>query len=528
LHLDGKNIKKFMFDQFCIKMLLDSQIKNQIISLQLSKKNAYDTIQTLCSFFSLDEFSQLRSLTLIGSDSGTIKQISSMLPLLANLRYFRLTDTLHGIEKILVSLPASTIQKLSLPQLEMIDFHAIHQFPSIINLTISVACSIEDLCEFSQYIPMLEYLIVKRLYRFQVSSINGRYLNENLSLHHLKKLIVNGFSCTVDDLEILFKKTPNLKFLVMHAQNDAEISRNNARRWEHLITNLLPHLDVFRFMFHYLLQDEDDYISDELQQFQSDFWHRQHQWHTECVRYKSKAFIYTVPYISKEFMVKPYSKRYSNASINNDNVFHKVIDLTLYMEVIADTCEYHFPNSRSLLLENIPGNDYSHYEFPFVETKHIQHLKMIVNLCNVTHFGLSKRCRVESASILLHLLKEAQNISSLAMHKDNLFPLLHNHELCECLNKMIKKLDITGGGIYSFLDLNELQALGLVFSNMEQFRCNVVELHLVLILSHLLKFLHMKLFSFSTFPRGSGDRWLKKNVSQLDSYSFIIECEDGG
>ena len=39
LHLNLHHINKSLFDQFCHEMLLNPQLKNQIISLQLSNKN---------------------------------------------------------------------------------------------------------------------------------------------------------------------------------------------------------------------------------------------------------------------------------------------------------------------------------------------------------------------------------------------------------------------------------------------------------------------------------------------------------
>src|ERR1700727_2517398 len=66
LHLNCQHIKKSTFDQFCQKLLLNPQIKRQILSLKLS--NETDTccqIQAFISLFSFNEFSRLRSLTLI-------------------------------------------------------------------------------------------------------------------------------------------------------------------------------------------------------------------------------------------------------------------------------------------------------------------------------------------------------------------------------------------------------------------------------------------------------------------------------
>ncbi|CAF4348799.1 unnamed protein product, partial [Rotaria sordida] len=64
LHLNFHYIRKSLFGQFCTKMLLESQIKNQIYSMNLSSEGAYGQIERFLSLFSIDKFPHLRSLTL--------------------------------------------------------------------------------------------------------------------------------------------------------------------------------------------------------------------------------------------------------------------------------------------------------------------------------------------------------------------------------------------------------------------------------------------------------------------------------
>jgi hypothetical protein len=65
LNLNLHHMNKSLFDKFCHKMLLNPQIKNQIISLQLSNKNTSGQLNVFLSFFSLNEYCQFRLLTLI-------------------------------------------------------------------------------------------------------------------------------------------------------------------------------------------------------------------------------------------------------------------------------------------------------------------------------------------------------------------------------------------------------------------------------------------------------------------------------
>jgi hypothetical protein len=113
------------------------------------------------------------------------------------------------------------------------------------------------------------------------------------------------------------------------------------------------------------------------------------------------------------------------------------------------------------------------------------------------------------------------------VHKDTLFPSFDNSELRRYLNKMIRKLDVTGDDDKSFLDSNEIRKLCQVFSNMEQFRCNVFQPdNLVLILHKLSNLLHMKVFSYKKPYRACAGDWLENYGLETDLYSFTIECEN--
>jgi hypothetical protein len=92
---------------------------------------------------------------------------------------------------------------------------------------------------------------------------------------------------------------------------------------------------------------------------------------------------------------------------------------------------------------------------------------------------------------------------------------------------MIKKLDITGSSNYTLLDSNEIAKLCQIFSIMEQFRCHVGEReNLQLIITQLSRLSHMKSFSYRAGSWKTKLYGLKDHVSELDLYSFTIECEN--
>jgi hypothetical protein len=300
----------------------------------------------------------------------------------------------------------------------------------------------------------------------------------------------------------------------------------NAGRWQRLITTSLPLLDVFKFKFSVRIRNDDNDIVDKFQQFRSDFWHQQHQWYTEYVLDDDRALIYTVPYMSNKYVIRPYATRCSGGSINHVNTFANVTDLTLCPEAMIDSSEFHFPNVKSLELANDDDDNDDDRAYPFFKTKHIQCLKTIVNLCNITHLDISMGCRLKSSSVLLHLLQEMPYLSSLKSTKNSLFPLLNNSALSECFNKMIKKLDIANEDFYPVWKFNEIIKIYETFSTMEEFRCDIDRSEdLLLILNQLSKLAHIKVFSYKTHHWETKSHWLKSNVSESKLYSFTITCE---
>jgi hypothetical protein len=423
-------------------------------------------------------------------------------------------------DEILESLPTSTIQILSIPKLADI-LPATHLFTSLVNLTVS-SCYVNQLCDFFEYLPGLQYLDIKDLRRPYDIVANEPQSPHNQAVH-LKHLVINNLHVGFDALEILLQQTPNLKLLIVSSDGDRDIV--DACRWRKLINTSLPLLDVFKFQFGLYIGNEEHFIVDKFQQFQTQFWYHQHHWYTECILAEGRALIYTVPYILNEYEITSDTRRYFNRSFNNMTVFAKVTDLKLNIGVMTNSDEYYFPNVKSLRLSNTRVN--ANQGYPFLKTIRIECLKTMINLCNLVHLEIRSECRWKSPSVMLQLLKEASHLSSLKVNKTTLFAMFKNLELCEYLTKMIKKLDISTSVFgYEYSDLDESTKICQIFSNLEEFRCDVGSSdNLEMILNQLSKLTHMKVFYYKTSYGSAGNRCLQCHESELDSYSFTIKCE---
>jgi hypothetical protein len=464
LNIDFQYVEKSIFDQFCMELLINSDIKRQIYSLKLSNNEMTGQIQKFLSLFSLDEFSQLQSLTLIEIKKNNVNKLITMLPFISKLYCFRLIDPESETEEILNALPTSKLQTLLVSK-SVLNLNLIHKISSIVNLTLSF-CSLNELCELFQYTPMLKYLDVRVMpkgYDFQDHNICRTYH----PAIQLKTLIVKGFKDQLDDFEIFVKLTPNINTLII--TKDFGYNLIDAYRWEHLITSSLSHLNSFQFRFSFSLRNDENDILDKFKQFQSDFWHKQHHWYTEYSLSKYSAVIYTIPYLLDIYTLKPHTKTYSKRFMNNSHTFNNVKELILYQKAITSEASCYFSNVRSLVLDNCiciqDGDDY------LLNRKHIQSLKMIVNLSYVKHVTITSSCQLKTASVLLQLLKQTKQLSSLTIDPEILEILFIHRELCKYLGTKIKKLDIYRHDYSLFVNSHIIEQFCQVFSNLEQLKC---------------------------------------------------------
>ncbi|CAF3696680.1 unnamed protein product [Rotaria sp. Silwood1] len=485
LYLSFENVRKRIFDQFCKKILLNSEIKNQIISLKLSNINTYGQIDGFLSLFSLTEFSNLQSLVLNRVKITNLEKLQSILPLISKLDSFCLIDYNYNLSSIL---PSGKLQLLAVSKFTH-HFNHILKTYSIINLTIS-KCSLNELYELFSYIPMLKYLNIHNVWTYFEGYIskNNTISNRRCAIN-LQKIIINNFQHEFQDFKIFVEQTPNIKCLTICSNDKTMIDAYN---WQTLITTSLSYLISFKFKFIYSRKDDGDdnnnnTIIDKFEQFQSNFWQDQHFWNTEYVLDKNLAYVYTIPYISDTYMLTPYTNRYCKKSINTLNIFNNVTNLILYEKIIRDKCEFYFSNVESLTLENVTDTlEYNNNYFLCVE--HVQFLKTIVNLINLKHLNISSKCNIDVSPVLLEILKQSLQLSSLTIDLFALSILFNNDELCRHLNKMINKLDVYKEYDDKLNEFHTITKLCQVFSNLEQLKCNIRQLDsLLFILNNLSK-----------------------------------------
>lgn len=356
-------------------------------------------IEDFLSSFSLDEFPNLKSITLDGVTNNNMEKLQTMLPLIPNLYSFHSIDHTYDLSSVLLLPKLQTLSMHSL-NLHLNDFHEIS---SLKKLTIS-KCTLNELCRLFSCTPMLTYLKVYIIYH-QLDS----YLvinNKKGSAVNLKKLIINDFQQGFEDLKIFIKQIPNLTSLNISFQKETML---DAYAWQNSITTSLPLLNNFQFKFICLNKDD---IQNKFQQLQNSFWQDQHHWNTEFVLDTDSAYIYTIPYISNTFILTPNTERYSNSL--TDNLLNNVTNLILYERTIQNGCKFYSPNAESLTLKD-ESNSSEYTQDWYLTEEHIPSLEIIINLNHLKHLTIPSECKLDSLPVLLALLQQSPQLSSLTI-----------------------------------------------------------------------------------------------------------------
>lgn len=525
LHLDFQHIHKTAFDRFCQLLLLYPKIKKQIVWLRLS--NEFDTccqIQTFLSYFLLSEFSHLQSLCLIEIKDNEIVKINSSLSSLSNLKCFSLISKLDTSYEIIASLPWLNLVHLTIPNFyaDLISFQK--NMSSLTHLTVLSCNTLNNLYKLLNFTSNLKYLNV------EISSSNDDIMNNNnLNLNDipitcLTTIILTMHSMVFDHLEIFLKRIPHLKNLTISSTVNKQSV--DASRWEHLISSSLQYLKSFKFQFHVILENQIEENSEifelleKFEQFQTDFWLKKHHWYSAYELAKDFAIIYSVPYLSHTYQLTQYTNRYCDALKKHKSCFSNVTDLQLFPGTLRKGFQHYFSNVKFLKLHCAYYSD-GIFDFGLNKNQDINSLRMLINLSNLTHLDISSTSRMEASILLLKILKEATQISSLKIDASALFALMNNEELCTCFNKMIKTLYVTKNNDHLNISARMIETLGKTFSNIEQLRFPIQRPDdLFTFLNELANLTNLTVHCLF-FPFDA-NKWFESNAKKL-SKTFLFE-----
>ncbi|CAF0915412.1 unnamed protein product [Adineta ricciae] len=499
LQLNLQNISKQLFDQFCIHLSSNPEIQQQIYSLHLSNRHSSGQIQHFLTRFTLKDFSHLQFLSLVDVQRRQISRITSSLPSLSSLRIRHIDNDYELMEH----LPMDRLQRLSILSLHSVRKRLPDTF-NIRKLTI-LACLVDDLINhLFDYFPQLESFHVQFVspYNYPLEREIPAAKSQGV---HLKHLTIDLFKYDFEQFELFAKQIPNLRSLSIKSRGNSMI---NARRWEDLIQTSLKQLKVFKFQF-----TCDHHQIHHLERFQSEFWWKEHQWHTEYSRDKHFALVYTVPYPSTIFKLDLQSQRFPGRNLAH--VFDRVTNVTLSHELIHKRCDYYFPTIETLEVL-IDGWD-------VLIPVRIEDLKTIINLNSLTHVNVSNYERSSTCYLLLSIFPHAPNFIWITMNPEYFSSVAENTKLCQYFYQRIRKVDMIKYDHSSFEDYEEMTRFCEIFANIEQLVCHVREVNGVFILLDRLRKLSTAEICFpaQTYPDSSSAVFKE----QEDKYNYFFHIE---
>ena len=491
-----EDLAKSTFENFCTKMSSNPGIKDQVYSLNLPsmEDNDHAGLRTnrFLSFFPLEDFVNLRKFK-------------------ANVYVnFLPTGTISWEFNRVALLDFSMV---SFPELRTISLSRLHGRSknlesfrlSITSLTLEIS-AFRDFYWLSQHTPMLQHLHLCRLYG------SDCFVNKPMKepFSYLKTLIIDDYIYgSFDEFELFVKFTPNLENLTISADEKELI---NAARWKQLITRSLLSLNTFQFKFscsRYKL--ELNTMIPKLEEFQSDFWRKEHHWFTEYAIADDSICVYTIPYAFNKYELKSNYERHRNDLTNNSDTFINVTSLKLSCEILQKKCEDYFGNIKSLELN---GRSES------LTIEKIECLRKIINPFHLKYLDLSGLYDIDS-SLVLKLLDQMPQLSILSIWRNDLIDCFYdNSELCKRLNKMVKILYLYGR---EWDDLFKMDQFYEIFCNIEHLQLeNSISEELFLSLSRL-----PKLTMLQAECRGMNDRGRSISVieNELKKQNVIYDID---
>ncbi|CAF3844986.1 unnamed protein product [Rotaria sp. Silwood1] len=260
------------------------------------------------SRFDINQFTRLRSLTLIGICTDELEKLFS-------------TMTINSLTSMWIHLGHMSNDQTLIPSLSQFNNLSLSQFAfNEVNKGIRwmMSASFEKLkylqiniCSYNEYVILLYHLPNLRIFRINNYTMKESTLNLNVEFYSsLKSLLITNGSITSIQLESLVKLTPKLQYLMVKNDKLRKFdSIFDGLFWEQLVISQLNLLDKLDFFFS--TSSYNDQINDLrsiILPFQTPFWTNKTYCSVTCtfVIELCQIWLYSTPKITPniEFSVR--------------------------------------------------------------------------------------------------------------------------------------------------------------------------------------------------------------------------------
>ncbi|CAF1028509.1 unnamed protein product [Rotaria sordida] len=316
--LNFKSISRFNFDLICRNIRSE-----QVISLTLCDSNDTSGLTELFfSYFQIEQFIRLRSLTLIEIEFKSLKFIFYNLSKLNQLRSF--------------SFDACTIRHTYGPM----NFNFENKLQHINSTLIHT---------YAQILPQLKFLY-----------LNSGWVLEWIPLPNLRYLKLTR--CSIDKLETITHLAPQLKsldHLELHLRGYTDLA--DGQRWQTLTNSLITF--NFKFNIHICF----DFIEQVLDSFRTLFWLEEKQW---FIAYEND-YLFSIPYFAPEQVNSSYQSVMYSTVPDNTIFYNNINEFTVIKGKIG---KRYFTNINVLKLKySIPLK----YLLHMIDLNQVKHLSIL-------------------------------------------------------------------------------------------------------------------------------------------------------
>ncbi|CAF3949426.1 unnamed protein product [Rotaria sordida] len=363
--LNFKSISRYNFDHICRNIRPE-----QVISLILcDSDDTSGQSELFFSYFQIQQFIRLQSLTLIEIEFKSLEFIFYNLSKLNQLRSFsfdastirhtygpmdlNFENKLQQINSMLIHTYAQI-----LPQLKFLNLNGgwileSIQLSNLQHLKLG-SCSIDKLETITHLAPQLKSLDI--CINFGEMNFQSIILPSQLTRLNLK---IDFFPVSMDYMEYFLSNCFYLKHLELHLTGFTDLA--NGQRWQ-MLTNSLVTFN-FKFDTHICFK----LIEQILDSFRTSFWLEEKQW---FIAYYND-YLFSIPYFAPEQVDSSYqSVIYSTAS-DNTIFYNHVNEFTIRKDKID---KYYFTNINVLKLK------YSislKYVLRIVDLNQVKHLSIL-------------------------------------------------------------------------------------------------------------------------------------------------------
>lgn len=339
--LDFKSISKPYFHSICHLIQ-----PNNIISLILSNDNQTpDQIKYFLSYFQFQQFTRLRSLTLIHIDENDFQTIFQLENIISSLSFTIRKNLLQ--KSTILPLISSIISNKHLRYLNFALSSSQIKDLSWPNQSFLQTLIISNRICFKQFSTILSHsLQLKKLVLqdcIMDESVNS--VDSLITYSHLVSLTFDDSELDMNECELILSLTPSLEHF--HIIGGSNLS--DGYRWEKFIQKKLLKLNQFEFAFcgnSDIILDNGMNVEALITCFQTKFWIEIKQWFVVCYYFKNTAnySLYSLPLCKSNVRFYPKKDKISCSTYENidsdksitDNIHEMQLNLTNLMAINDD------------------------------------------------------------------------------------------------------------------------------------------------------------------------------------------------